>query len=103
MKKNGAEAISVNGERLIATSSVICSGYTVEINGARYARPFTIKAIGDATKMTSSLIDPEGYGTSLKNWGVLFDIQLSDEIFVPAYAYEKAFRYTEKVKEIEKL
>ncbi len=103
LKKNGAEAISVNGERLVAKSSVICSGYTVEINGVRYARPFTIKAIGDANKMTSSLIGPEGYGTSLKNWGVLFKIQLSDEIFIPAYGYERAYKYTEKVKEVETL
>lgn len=103
LKRNGAEAISVNGERLVATSSVICSGYTVEINGVRYARPFTIKAIGDANRMTSSLIGPEGYGTSLKNWGVLFKIELSDEIFVPAYAYQKPYQYTEKVKEVETL
>jgi len=103
LKKNGAEAISVNGERLVENSSVICSGYTVEINGVRYARPFTIRAIGDGNRMASSLIGPEGYGTSLKNWGVLFKIELSDEIFIPAYAHEKIYKYTEKVKEVEAL
>lgn len=103
LKKNGAEAISVNGERLVETSSVICSGYTVQINGVRYARPFTIRAIGDGSKMSSSLIGPEGYGTSLKNWGVLFEIELSDGIVIPSYTRGKIYRYTEKVKEVEAL
>ena len=103
LKKNGAEAISVNGERMVETSSVICSGYTVEINGVRYARPFTIRAIGDGNRMSSSLIGSEGYGTSLKNWGVLFKIELSDEVFIPAYTREKIYKYTEKVKEIGEL
>ena len=103
LKKNGAEAISVNGERLVETSSVICSGYTVEINDVRYARPFTIKAIGDGNRMASSLIGPEGYGTSLKNWGVLFKIDLSDEIYIPAYIRAKTYKYIEKVKEVEAL
>ncbi|MBK5245937.1 MAG: DUF881 domain-containing protein [Peptostreptococcaceae bacterium] len=103
LKKNGAEAISVNGERMVETSSVICSGYTVEINGVRYARPFTIRAIGDENRMASSLIGPEGYGASLKNWGVLFEIELSDEIHIPAYTREKNYEYSEKVKEVEAL
>ncbi|HZK62097.1 MAG TPA: DUF881 domain-containing protein [Anaerovoracaceae bacterium] len=103
LKKNGAEAISVNGERMVETSSVICSGYTVEINGVRYARPFTIRAIGDGNRISSSLIGPEGYGTSLKNWGVLFKIELSDEVFIPAYTREKNYKYSEKVKEVEAL
>jgi len=103
LKKSGAEAISVNGERLVESSSVICSGYTVEINNVRYARPFTIKAIGDGNRMAASLIGPEGYGTSLKNWGVLFNVELNDEITIPAYLQEKTYRYTQKVKEVEEV
>lgn len=101
LKNNGAEAITVNGERLVANSSVICSGYTVEINGVRYARPFVIKAIGDGKRMASSLIGPAGYGTSLKNWGVLFELELSDTIVIPAYAQDLRYRYTNKVEEVE--
>jgi uncharacterized protein YlxW (UPF0749 family) len=101
LKRNGAEAITVNGERLVANSSVICSGYTVEINGVRYARPFEIKAIGDGKRMVSSLIGPGGYGTSLKNWGVLFEIQLSDDIFIPAFTQNLRYVYSQKVEEVE--
>lgn len=103
LKKSGAEGISINGERLVENTSVICSGYTVEINGVRYARPFTIKAIGDGNRIASSLIGPEGYGTSLKNWGVQFKIELMDEVVIPAFVQENAYKYTEKVKEVEKV
>jgi uncharacterized protein YlxW (UPF0749 family) len=103
LKKSGAEAISINGERLVESSSVICSGYTVQINGVRYARPFIIQAIGDGNKMASSLIGPDGYGTSLKAWGVIFKIELSDEINIPAFTQEKSYKYVEKVKEVEEL
>lgn len=103
LKKNGAEAITVNGERLVANSSVICSGYTVEINGVRYARPFEIKAIGDGKRMASSLLSLGGYGTSLKNWGVIFEIELSDKVFIPAYHQEIKLWYTKKVEEVEEV
>jgi uncharacterized protein YlxW (UPF0749 family) len=101
LKRNGAEAISVNGERLVDTSAVICSGYTVEINNTRYARPFIIRAIGDGARMTASLIGPGGYGTSLKSWGVLFEIELSDQVFIPAFRQTTPYRYVEKAEEVK--
>lgn len=103
LKRNGAEAISVNGERLTENSAVICSGYTVEINNTRYARPFVIRAIGDGARMTSSLIGLGGYGTSLKDWGVLFEVELSDQVFIPAFRQGIQYKYMEKVQEVEGL
>ena len=43
----GAEAISINGERVTATTSIRCGGPTIIIDGKRHAAPFIIKAIGD--------------------------------------------------------
>ena len=55
LKKAGAQAISVNDERIIATSEQICAGPTIRINKNRYAVPFVIKAIGDPDIMYDSL------------------------------------------------
>ncbi len=82
LKRAGAEAISVNGQRILSDTSISCAGYTVRINGVTYARPFEIKAIGNARKMSSVLLGPEGYGTNLKDWGVIFKLATSDEIFI---------------------
>ncbi|MDD2217627.1 MAG: DUF881 domain-containing protein [Eubacteriales bacterium] len=82
LKRAGAEAISVNGQRILSDTSISCSGYTVRINGVTYARPFKIQAIGNARKMSSILLGPEGYATNLKEWGVIFKIKTSDEIII---------------------
>lgn len=55
LRKAGAQAISINNERLIATSEQICAGPTIKINNNRYAVPFEIKAIGDSDKLYSAV------------------------------------------------
>lgn len=51
----GANAISINNERIIATSEQLCSGPTIKINNNRYAVPYEIKAIGDSNVLYSAL------------------------------------------------
>ena len=53
----GAIAISINNERIIATSEQTCAGPTIKINKNRYAVPFEIKAIGDSDVLYSALKD----------------------------------------------
>ncbi len=55
IKSCGAEAISINGERIVAMSEVRCVGPTVIVNGNRCAAPFEIKAIGDAETLDNGL------------------------------------------------
>lgn len=55
----GAQAISVNNERVIATSELLCAGPTIKVNNNRYAVPFEIKAIGDAAELYSHMKDSE--------------------------------------------
>lgn len=55
LKIAGALAISINNERIIATSELICSGPTIKINNNRYAAPYEIKAIGDSNTLYEAL------------------------------------------------
>ena len=43
----GAEAISINGERIVTTSSIDCIVNTILVNNTRLTVPFRIEAIGD--------------------------------------------------------
>lgn len=43
---SGAEAVSVNGQRLVSNSSIRCAGTTILVDGVRVASPFIISAIG---------------------------------------------------------
>ena len=46
LKHANAEAISINGQRIISTSAITCEGSVIKINGEKITSPFTIKAIG---------------------------------------------------------
>lgn len=46
LKSTGAEAISINNQRIVTTSAIECDGNVVLINGEKIAAPFVIKAIG---------------------------------------------------------
>ncbi len=99
LKRAGAEAISVNGQRIINTSAISCAGYTIRINGQTYARPFEIKAIGDAKRMASTLVAPEGIATELKFWGVICKVTIKDNITIPSYTENQTYKYITKVME----
>lgn len=99
LRASGAEAISVNGQRIAEQTSVSCAGYTVRINGRTYARPFVIQAIGDSTRMTDRLIGVGGYGKELQEWGVQFRIQSSSEIRIPALDKDVEYQYMKEEKE----
>lgn len=106
LKASGAEIISVNGQRLVDESAISCSGYTVRINGQFFARPFVIRAIGDGSRMAAALIGPGGYGTVLRDWGLIFKVTVVDDIYIPKYAETRSYKYMQaeaaaKIKEGE--
>lgn len=57
----GADAISINGQRIVSTTSIYCDGNIVRINGKMVGVPITINAIGQPERMYYALIRPEGY------------------------------------------
>lgn len=53
--QGGAEAITIQGQRVVSTTGIKCVGNTVVLHGVPYAPPYTITAIGDPTKLEASL------------------------------------------------
>jgi len=88
LKVAGAEALSVNGQRIVARSEIKCSGATITINGTTYGQPFIIKAIGDPKQLEAAVLSPDSYGDILQQ---LYHIRLKTEIkdFVEIGAFEK--------------
>ncbi|GAB3866855.1 DUF881 domain-containing protein [Nocardioides maradonensis] len=52
----GAEAITVNGQRLTARTGIRTSGDAIEVNGNGIAPPYTILAIGDTSQMPADFL-----------------------------------------------
>lgn len=99
LKNVGAEAISINGQRLIATSAIECDGNVVMINGEKIAAPFEIKAIG----LPESLIAVDrvgGYVDYLREYRnlevtVQTSTSLKEKITIPKYSGIIKFEYAE--------
>ncbi|MDD3170103.1 MAG: DUF881 domain-containing protein [Eubacteriales bacterium] len=101
LNRSGAEVLSVNGQRIDNSTSISCSGYTIRINEQFFARPFEIRAIGDSKRMAASLIGPEGYGTLLQYYGVIFRLTMRDDLVIPKYGEKQSYQYMTKAKEEE--
>lgn len=84
LKNGGAQAISINGERIIATSEQVCAGPTIRINKNRYTVPYEIKAIGDPDLMYESLNTSEAIAIMLQ-YKIKVEITKSKEIVIPKY------------------
>ena len=93
LKLAGAEAISINEERIINMSEIVdISDSIIFVNQQRILAPYVIKAIGDSTKLESTLLGNGGYIELLKTIG--FDITIEKgEVIIPKYNKEIGYKY----------
>jgi len=101
---SGAEAVEVNGQRIVARSSIRCVGPTVLVNANRVASPFIIKAIGDVDHLEGGLKMPGGFVDSMSrltsNGGEVV-ISRMRELQVVAYQGSLIYRYAVPVESEE--
>ena len=97
LKVGGAEAISVNGQRLITTSEIRCVGNVILVNTTRIAPPFEIRAIG-SPKLLAEIVT-NGELDLLKASGFPVTLQEATELIIPAYKGELQFNYSQPAKE----
>lgn len=93
LRDAGAEAISINGERLLATSEVRCAGSVLSVNNNRYSAPYEIRAIGEPDKLESALSLRGGVIETLKLSEIETSIKKSSSVTVPGYSGAVTFKY----------
>mgnify|MGYP004631871633 CR=1 FL=1 len=98
LKNAGAEAISINNQRIILTTPIICGGNIININGEKIGSPFEIKAIGSPEAL-ANLERPGGWLNILKNSGIKVSaIKKSNSITIPKYTGVLNFKYINNSK-----
>lgn len=97
LKNAGAEAISINDQRIISTTAISCEGNVININGEKVGVPFTIKAIG-LPESLDALSRPGGYLEILKRYGIEAELKKSNDITIPKYTGKIEFKYGKSVK-----
>lgn len=94
LKLAGAEAISINEERIInMTEMAYIYNSIIYVNQQRILAPYVIKAIGDSTKLESTLLGNGGYIEILKDLGFEITIEKNNKVSIPKYNKEITHKY----------
>jgi len=56
--RGGAEAIAINDERIVGSSSIYCVGSTIMVNGTLMSPPFKVLVIGPQNELLATYDDP---------------------------------------------
>lgn len=91
----GAEAISINNQRIVAMTDIVDVDEFVMINGRRIASPYTVKTIGDLTYLQSALNIKNGFLDKYKTNGYTITLETNDEIIINRYDEEITLDYVQ--------
>jgi len=84
LKNGGAEAISINNQRIIATSDIRCVGTVILVNSTRLAPPYEVKAIGNQKKLEEATIEGQIYPW-LRAREFPVKLTIEDNLQLPSY------------------
>lgn len=97
LKQAGAEAISINDERIINMSDIVTidgsSNSFIKVNGQRILAPYVIKAIGNQTYLESALLGNGGQVDEMKKLGYDVSINKVNRLKIMKYNDEIKTKY----------
>jgi uncharacterized protein YlxW (UPF0749 family) len=100
LKAAGAEAIEVNGQRIINISEVVCAGPLIRVNGFVIPAPFLIRAIGDLDELYDAVNQEGTYAYELKNtYGMEVAIRKVYNLTIPKYRGKYEIEYAHTINE----
>lgn len=87
----GAEAMTLQGERVIATSAFRCVGNVLRLHGRIYSPPYEVQAIGDPDELMEALDESAAVQTYLEyadRLGLGWEADEKDSLTLPEYGGE---------------
>ena len=99
LKLAGAEAISINDERIVSLSDItMINNKIILVNTRRISGPYVVKAIGDKKYLESAITIKGGYVDEINANGKMISYEVQDNILVPKYSGNISFEYAKKVE-----
>lgn len=99
---SGAEAVSINGERISFITSIRCVGPTVLINAKRISSPFTVLAIGDPDRLKKGLVDNKESNDLINKvfpvYGIGFQLQKKQRVQIPPFRRGIGLNYAQVIE-----
>ena len=82
LKISGAQAITINGQRLLANSFIQCNGPVITIDGKQHPAPFVIEAVGDSATLSASLNLRGGVINQLVNENIVVTLEENQKLMM---------------------
>ena len=95
----GAEAVALNGQRLIPGSAITCSTRLIRVNDVTISVPFTFLVIGNKENLMSALNIRDGMLDRLRVLQFKVELTPMDEIVIPPVAVPPQYQYAQPVTE----
>lgn len=103
LKLAGAEAISINNQRVLNMTEIVDVDGTILINKDRVVSPYTVKAIGDQTYLSSAIsLKNSGFIDTYRKLGKTVEMRIENRINILAYNSRKnqfEQKYAQEVEE----
>ncbi len=88
LKISGAQAIAINGQRVMANSYIRCNGPVITIDGTQHPAPFVIEAVGDSDTLIASLNLNGGVVDQLLNDNIVVSLEEHQKLTMPRVKVE---------------
>lgn len=98
LKNAGAEAISINGERIVNKTAISCDGNVIVVNGEKIGTPIVVSAIGSSARL--STLERSGGTLEMKfrALGKIADFKKANNVEIPKYSGVYSFKYAKNIE-----
>lgn len=94
----GAEAISINDQRILSHTEIRAAGENININQVPQTTPFVVKVIGNAETLEGALTGRFGIVSIIREKSYQIDIKKMEKVTVPRYKGIIDYRYSNVVE-----
>ena len=96
----GADAVSLQGQRLISTTGIKCVGNTVVLEGVPYSPPYRIEAVGNVQALQGGLRESRSvqiYNEYVDQYGLGLSVGVDASLDIPAYDGTPQLQWAEPI------
>jgi len=98
LKEAGAEAVSINEQRISNNTEISLAGENININGTPTAPPYFVKAIGNPQTLEGAITLRGGIIYTMKmKYNLIVDTEIKDKIVIGRYNDVITFKYAKPV------
>ena len=100
----GAEAMTLQGQRVVTTTGIKCVGNTVILHGVPYSPPYVVRAIGDPDALQRSLESSryiQAYLQAVDAYRLGWDVRSEQRVTAPAYPGPVELQHAQPIDPVE--